>query len=418
MKIIEISKLKFDKYAVTHSNKSFYQTSQYGTLMSKNGFNDHYIALIDDKNNILAAALILIQRIFGSFKFAYSPRGFLIDFNNLTLLESFTKLLKDYLNKKGVLYLKIDPNIVHIKRDKKGNAEDDNLEGKKIIQNLINIGFEHKGFNLYFETLKPRWNSIINDTDDLINKIDKTTRNRIKAARRKGIYIEKGNKNDIKSFYNLINKKHTRKLNYYLDFYEIFGKFNMFDIYLARIDANKFIENSKKLYEEELETNNNIVEKLQFKKNRFNLVNKKIDSDNLLNLYKSEIIKATKLCENKENNIIVAATAIIKYGKEIFFLIDGINNKYKNFNANYLLKYQIIDTYSKKGYDTFNLNGISGNFKKDSKYYGLYDFKSGFNSKVVEYIGEFDIVINKINYTAFKNIRKFERIFNYKIKKN
>ena len=83
-----------------------------------------------------------------------------------------------------------------------------------------------------------------------------------------------------------------------------------------------------------------------------------------------------------------------------------------------MLKHEIIDSYSKKEYKVFNLNGISGDFNKKNKYYGLYDFKSGFNSKVLEYIGEFDIVINKINYSAFNNIRKFEKIFNYKIKKN
>lgn len=417
MKIIEISKLEFDKYAYIHKNKSFYQTSQYGTLMSKNGFNDHYIALIDDKNNIIAASLILIQRIVGSFKFAYSPRGFLINFSDSDLLESFVKLLKEYLNKKGVLYLKIDPNIVHIKRDKNLNTIDDYLEGKNIINNLINIEFEHKGYNLYFETLKPRWNCIIDHADNLIDKCDKNTRNRIKAAIRKGVYIEKGNKNDIKSFYNLVDKKHTRKFNYYLDYFEIFGKFDMFEIYTAKMDVNKFIQNSKMLYEKELEENNNIVEKLHLKKDNFNLVNKKIASDNMLNLYKSEIIKATKLCETKDHGIL-AATAIIKFGDEIFFLIDGINNKYKDFNANYLLKHEIIDKYSKKGYRVFNLNGISGDFDKKNKYYGLYDFKSGFNANVIEYIGEFDIVINKINYTAFNNIRKFENLFNYKIKKN
>lgn len=418
MKIIEISKLEFDKYAINHKNKSFYQTSQYGTLMSKNGFNDHYIALVDEDKNILAASLILIQKIFGSFKFAYSPRGFLIDFNNLELLKIFVKLLKENLNRKGVLYLKIDPNIVHIRRNNQGDSIDNYIEGKETISNLIEIGFKHKGFNLYFETLKPRWNCIIDDTNNIIEKYDKNTRNRIKAAIRKGVYIEKGNKNDIKSFYNLINKKHTRKLNYYLDYFEIFGKFDMFDIYIAKIDINKFIQNSKKLYEKELEENNNIVEKLHLKKDNFNLINKKMASDNMLNIYKNEIIKATKLYESKENNIIVAATAIIKYGNEIFFLIDGINNKYKDFNANYLLKHEIIDSYSKKEYKVFNLNGISGDFNKKNKYYGLYDFKSGFNSKVLEYIGEFDIVINKINYSAFNNIRKFEKIFNYKIKKN
>lgn len=418
MKIIEISKLNFDKYAYTHKNKSFYQTSQYGTLMSKHGFNDYYVALVDDNDNIKAASLILIQRIFGSFKFAYSPRGFLIDFNDVELLNTYVHLLKEFLNRKGVLYLKIDPNIIHIKRDKKGNAIDDDLNGKNIIDNIKGVGFEHNGLNLYFENLKPRWNAIINDTSDLFNKIEKTTRNRIRTAKRKGITIEKGSKNDVKLFYSLIDKKHTRKLNYYLDYYEIFGKFDMFDIYFAKIDVNKFLENSKILYEDELNNNNNIVEMLHDKPGNTTLLNRKMASDKIVNIYKNEVIAASKLCENKEKNLIAATTAVIKFGSELFFLIDGINTKYKDLNANYLLKYEIIDNYIKKGYKTFNLNGICGDFNRTNKFYGLFDFKSGFNANVVEYIGEFDIIVNKINYTAYKNIKKFENVLSYKIKKN
>ncbi len=418
MKIVEISKLIFDKYAYNHSNKSFYQTSQYGTLMSKHGFNDYYIALIDENEDIKAASLILIQRIFGSFKFAYSPRGFLIDFNDCELLNTYIRLLKEYLNRKGVLYLKVDPNIVHINRDKKGNPVDDDLNGKNIINNLKEVGFEHNGFNLYFETLKPRWNAIISDTDDLFNKIEKTTRNRIRTAQRKGIVISKGAKNDAKSFYSLIDKKHTRKLNYYLDYYEIFGKFDMFDIYFAKIDVNRFLQKSKILYEEELKNNNEIVEKLQKKPGNTSLLNIKMASDKVANIYKNEVMLATKLCDGKDKDLIAATTAVIKYGDEVFFLIDGINSKYKDFNANYLLKYEIIENYIKKGYKVFNLNGICGDFNRNNKYYGLFDFKSGFNSNVSEYIGEFDIIINKVNYTAYKNIKRFENILSYKNKKN
>ena len=38
MAIIELSRKEFDEYAINHPYRSFYQTSQYGTLMSKHGY--------------------------------------------------------------------------------------------------------------------------------------------------------------------------------------------------------------------------------------------------------------------------------------------------------------------------------------------------------------------------------------------
>ena len=75
---------------------SIYQTSEYGYTMHNQGFESIFIGLIDN-NNILAASLILIEKRKG-FKYAYAPRGFLIDYNNYNLLENFTTLLKKYLS--------------------------------------------------------------------------------------------------------------------------------------------------------------------------------------------------------------------------------------------------------------------------------------------------------------------------------
>ena len=51
-----------------------------------------------------------------------------------------------------------------------------------------------------------------------------------------------------------------------------------------------------------------------------------------------------------------------------------------------------------------NLNGVVGNFSKDKlgKYKNLNDPKLSFNSTIIEYIGEFDLVINDRIYKKYK----------------
>lgn len=414
MAIIELGRKEFDEYAFNHPYRSFYQTSQYGTLMSKHGYSPIYVGL-DEGGIIRAAALILIKSQAG-IKLGYSPRGFLIDFNDYQLVDDFTYNLKEYLSKIGIVNLIIDPHVTHLERDKNGKPIESRQKGINISESLKRIGYQHRGFNLYFENLKPRWNMVLKTEQtpiEIFNGFEKQTRTKIRNSLRKGVEVYKGDKNDLKMFYQMINKKHTRKYDYYLDMYDIFGRFNMFDIYFARINTEVFLKNSKLLYEHELQKNNQLAELLQKhiskQKQKTKLLNKKMESDKLLNSYKNDIVFGTKLFRDSKY-IIIASNAIIKYGNEVFFLIDGINYKFKNFNANHLLKWKIIEEYRNKGYTKFHLNGITGDFTRKNKYNGLFIFKKGFNARVTEYIGEYSLVINKAKYHIYKSFKPLTKL--------
>ena len=84
MTIVELVKKQFDEFAMNHPYRSFYQTSQYGTLMSKHGYTPLYVGF-DEGRELKAAALILVKTRVG-VKLGYSPRGFLIDFNDYQLM--------------------------------------------------------------------------------------------------------------------------------------------------------------------------------------------------------------------------------------------------------------------------------------------------------------------------------------------
>ena len=67
------------------------------------------------------------------------------------------------------------------------------------------------------------------------------------------------------------------------------------------------------------------------------------------------------------------------------------------------------------------VGGISGNFTPGTPEYGVYEYKRGYGGFVIEYIGEFDLIINKPYYLAYKYGLELYRTFRkivYKIKKN
>ncbi len=406
MRIVELQSDEFNKFAKEYEYKNFYQTAEYGTLMDRHQFDDYYLGLMDETDTVVAATLILVNKVFIGYKWGYCPRGYLIDFTNQSLVETFTNELKEYLKRRNFMFVKIDPILIYKSHNNKGEVTPD-IDNEDIYNNLINLGYEHTGFNLNFENLKPRWNavSIFRDTDNIFYKFNKEKRNKIRKADKLGIEILKGNPENIRQFYDFVEKKHSRKLNYYLDMYEVFGKEDMFEIYFANINSSKFVEMSKKLYEEEEIRNNAINQELEDNinsNNTNNIIKRKMHSDMLLNNYKQNIISATNMFKENPFGKLIASCAIVKYNKEIFFLIYGMDQNFRSYCPIHYMIYQIMEKYHKEGYNKFNLNGISGDFSKDAPLGGLSRFKLGFGAHIEEYMGEFTLVINK-NKTAIYN---------------
>ena len=408
MKIVELHIDDFNKFEKTFPHRNFYQTIEYGSLMDRHQFDDYYLGLIDESNNILAATLILVNKVFIGYKWGYCPRGFLIDYNNVELLKAFTNELKIYLKKRNFMFVKLDPLIIHKSRNNSGE-ETNEINNENIINTLKSLGYEHFGFNLNFETLKPRWNAVLNlnDNEKAFNRVNKEKRNKIRKADRLGIEILKGSPQDINTFYQFVEKKHTRSLNYYLDMYEVFGKDDMFEIYFANLNTAKFVDKSKKLYEREEVRSNDLNQELQDNlnsNNTNNIIKRKMHSDMLKDIYQQNLIKATNLFKSYPAGKIIGSTAVIKYNGEIFFLIFGYDPDFKSYCPMHYMISFLIEKFHEEGYNKFNLNGISGDFKKTSELYGLTRFKLGFGAHIEEYIGEFTLVINRGKTNVYNRI--------------
>ena len=59
MKIITLEENQFNKYAENHKYRSYYQSSSYGKIMKKFGYDTHYLGIIDDNENLIGASLLL-----------------------------------------------------------------------------------------------------------------------------------------------------------------------------------------------------------------------------------------------------------------------------------------------------------------------------------------------------------------------
>ena len=155
MKIVTLKPEQFDKFAKNHRYRNYFQTSNYGSLMTKFGYNIHYLGIVSDTNKLIGATLLLYKQVFMSNKIAYAPRGFLLNYENIENLEEIIKKIKQVLGKQGFMLLRIDPYIPLTIRDSNGTIMNFNNQGNAIIENLKSVGFEYKGKINDFSSEKP-----------------------------------------------------------------------------------------------------------------------------------------------------------------------------------------------------------------------------------------------------------------------
>ena len=72
-----------------------------------------------------------------------------------------------------------------------------------------------------------------------------------------------------------------------------------------------------------------------------------------------------------------------------------------NFQSAYTLHYAGIKYAIDNKYKRYNFYGITGDFRKENPLYGLYLFKKSFGGKVVELLGEYDLVVSPFYYHTY-----------------
>ena len=383
----------------------------YGNVIVKFGYHAQYLGVVNDENKLIGATLIIYKEVFMGNKIAYAPRGILFNYEDADMVKEMAAKLKKALGKQGFMLLRIDPYIPLTIRDADGNIMNFNNKGNAIIDNLTKAGFIYKGKNLLFETEKPRWEALVilqRDIREIFAKLDKRTRNKIRRATNSGLIVEKDLDRNINALYKFIGQKEHKPQSYYK---ELCNKFESdIDIYYAKLDTESFLINSRRNYEKEVDYNNTLSEKIQRMsiddRERDNYLNKKMESDKLITSYKSNLLSATDLLKSNPDGLIVAGAMVIKYDNAAYLFTEGMDDQYGYLNATSLIKWQLINDYNNQGFKYLNLNGIVGEFEKQTEFSGLNESKLGFNATITEYIGEFDIILNNFAYNLYKKTNK------------
>lgn len=391
-----IKKEDYDNFVKNFPSTTFMQTSSWSLV--KTAWESSFVGMYDNEK-LVCAAMILKRKLFLNKKLFYIPRGFVIDYKDKKLLESFTENLRDYAKKSGGIDIKIDPficfsedNIQNIRKNKGIEVRKSFIKDtKEIVSNLEKVGFVHGGYkrevNAY---IQPRYTMVISlkDKDEnlyekeaLRRTFPKNTRNYIGTYQEeRGVeFSYSKNKDDVKYLISVLKETEKRQHislrseNYFKNLMDSFPDNAV--LFFAHVNIDKYI----KFLEKDMKEHEN--------KKEFCL---------------NQIEEAKKVKEKYGSRPLAGATIVMMPTcnsgiKTASFLYAGTNTnilpslKITNGLMFYRLCYCLDN-----GCDYCDLGGVDGSLEDH-----LSTFKSKFNPNVLELVGEYDLVISKVWYGLF-----------------
>ncbi|MFH5938253.1 lipid II:glycine glycyltransferase FemX, partial [Clostridium perfringens] len=414
-----------------------FQTSYWAEL--KKDWKKKFIAGYDNDNNMVITATILLRKAPYINKYmGYIPRSFTCDYNNKKLLIEFTEYLREFAKKNNISFITIDPDI-HLKENEEALSE--GTEIKNFLKSLGYKNTDSKNFeaiqpNFVFRLPLPTEGNKMDIKKAVFKKFSSKTRYNIKVAEERGLSVEVYDKEtlneDVLDRFHEIMVTTGKRDNFLVRHREYFK--DMIDylyphcrLYMVKYSyENDFNRLSEKLNkQEEAKTKAiNKIEELKVKLDAETDEDKKSRIEKKLNDQDKRLKEAERQIEGfkkkisdiepfKGQEIYLSGSIYLYYGNKAWYLYGASENILRDTMPNFAMQWSMICDSIDLGCDVYDFRGVSGDLNPENPLYGLYKFKKGFNGNFVEFIGEFDIVVDNGIYTLYKKaFPQFKKIRN------
>lgn len=411
MKLIEnLSQKRYEKFFEDHKeNSHFLHSYVWGKFQEQERHvKAHYLGYENDKKELVAVALLLERNLIMGYTYFYSPRGFVIDYKDKELLKNFTNDLRNYAKKHKALFIKIDPDVKLHPLDIEGNVLKGEKNNEDLVPYLKSLGYKHLGFNKNFENNQPRYTfrlSLEPTIEEITKNFHPTTKKIINKGNPYNLTLIKNDEDTMDAFFETMNQTADREnivnhtYDYYKNYYKTLHKENMSDLYVVKVNVDKLKETYQKKISE-IEANIEKMSDEKYKASEKN-ANKKQEFINQLTKAKKEYEVVEPI---KEKELVLSAILTAKYGNKVWTLHGGNNTLLRELNANYFIYYEIIKDAKKEGYEVIDFFGTTGDPVKENPVYGIHLFKKRLGGEYTEFIGEFDLIINKPVYYFYKTL--------------
>lgn len=326
---------EYTEFLESHERCNFQQSLEWGKV--KTNWIKEVVLAEDENHKIIGSICVWIRKmpIFGNMM--YSSRGPVCDIHDKKVLEQLTEGIKELGKKYNAFVLRIEPDI-----------KKDDQEFRKIVEEIgYKIKDDAKDFK---DEIQPRFVFRLDikgkTEDEVLAGCHQKTRYNIRLAKRKGVVVKEGTREDLKDFHKIMIETGSR---------------------------DGFIIRSLDYFEK---------------------------------MYDELAPKHMKLLMAYYEDKPISGIIPIMYGNKTWYLYGASSNQHRNLMPNYLLQWEMIRQAIQNKCDVYDFRGVSGVVDESHPQYGLYRFKKGFGAEFTEFIGEVYWPFKPLTYKLYKIVEK------------
>lgn len=324
------------------------QSWEWGQFKSRYGWQPVRMVWTNSENQASAAAQILLRtvglgRLGSVLRVAYVPRGPLLDWSDGGLRERVLSDMENYARSKGVIFIKIDPEII-VGRGIPGEVDSvEEADSQTILAELRNRGWLPSAEQIQFRNTV--WLNLTGGEEDWLACMRQKTRYNVRLAARKGVRVRLAGLEDLDLFYRMYAETSVRDgfvirpADYYRQVWGDFHRAGLADLLVAEVDGEP-----------------------------------------------------------------VAGLVLFIFGNRAWYLYGMSRDVHRDRMPNHLLQWEAMRRARARGCAVYDLWGAPDEFDPQDGMWGVYRFKEGLGGEVIRTAGAWDFPARKIIYPLYTRV--------------
>ena len=320
-------------------------------------------------DELVGVALVLYRQLPRLKRYlAYLPEGPVIDWDTDDL-DAWLAPMTDHLSGQGAFGVRMGPPVVTRRwsaaQVKDGIADEGvhrltdvpplerTRTGAAVVSQLRELGWRPQAVEGGFAAGQPQYNFVIPLThadgtprteDEVLAGMNQLWRRNIKKAAKQGVVVERGAREDLKAFH---------------------------DLYVHTAERDHFTPRGLRYFE------------------------------TMYDALSAEADGRIALWMARHEGDLVASTIAIRVGTHAWYSYGASSTEKREVRGSNAVQWAMISDALAAGAEVYDLRGITDTLDADDPHVGLIQFKVGTGGEAVEYVGEWDLPLNRVLYKAF-----------------
>ena len=320
-------------------------------------------------SDLVGVALVLYRQVPKVKRYlAYLPEGPVIDYDTDDL-AAWLAPMTDHLKKQGAFGVRIGPAVItrrwSAEQIKAGIADpavrrlgdiaplERSRTGARVVSQLTELGWRPQSVEGGFAAGQPQHNFVVplvhpdgtpRTEDEVLKGMNQLWRRNIKKAVKSGVEVSRGTREDLKAFH---------------------------DLYVHTAERDHFTPRGYRYFE--------------------------VMHDALV----AEDPDRFQLWLARHEGDLVAATIAIRVGTHAWYSYGASSTEKREVRGSNAVQWAMMRDALAAGAHVYDLRGITETLDADDPHVGLIQFKVGTGGEATEYVGEWDLPLNKALYAAF-----------------